>query len=68
MSLIDWRTKKMSEHPWAVFLDARYKVILWMRDEKGYSDYKIAESLSMTENQVYAIRKAMEHKFEEKDE
>ena len=43
-------------HPWGHFLNARYKAILWMREERKYSDKKIAESLSMDEMQVYLIR------------
>ncbi len=44
-------------HPWGVFLNARVKVIKWMR-EKGMSDDDIRFSLSMEEGQVQAIRKA----------
>lgn len=43
-------------HPWANFLNARYFVILWMREEMGYDDKRIAKSLSMDEMQVYLIR------------
>lgn len=45
-----------SPHPWGVFLNARWKAILWMREEMGYDDQKIAIKLSMDEKQVYLIR------------
>lgn len=47
---------KKEPHPWAVFLNARYNVILWMRDIKGYDDKEISENLSMDEIQVFLIR------------
>ncbi len=43
-------------HPWGAFLNARWKVILWFREEYGYDDETIAERLSMDERQVYLIR------------
>ena len=43
-------------HPWAVFLNARYDAILWMKEEMGYDDKRIAFNLSMDEKQVYLIR------------
>lgn len=43
-------------HPWADFLNARYNAILWMKEEMGYNDKKIAEMLSMDERQVFLIR------------
>lgn len=43
-------------HPWAIFLNARWKAILWMRERMGYDDKQIAKNLSMDEMQVYLIR------------
>lgn len=45
----------MESHPWDNFLKARSKAIFFFR-EIGYNDKKIAETLSMDEEQVYSIR------------
>lgn len=42
-------------HPWGEFLKARYYAMLWMRDEMGYDNERIAYNLSMDEMQVYLI-------------
>ena len=44
-------------HPWGEFLNVRLKVIIWMTNEMKYDDAKIAENLSMTEWQVYLIKR-----------
>ena len=44
------------QHPWGDFLNARTRVIHWMRNEMGYSDEKIAVALSMDRRQVFLIR------------
>lgn len=43
-------------HPWEEFLNARMKVILWMKDYLYRSDKEISIHLSMDEVQVYLIR------------
>ncbi len=43
------------KHPWGEFLDARHRVMFWMKDEQKYSNKEIAECLSMNENQVNSI-------------
>jgi DNA-binding transcriptional regulator YdaS (Cro superfamily) len=43
------------KHPWGEFLEARKKVIIWMREEKQRTDKEIAKHLSMDEMQVYLI-------------
>jgi hypothetical protein len=48
--------EKKTSHPWDDFLDARVKAILWMKNEQGADDRKIALILSMDEQQVYLIR------------
>lgn len=45
-----------SSHPWAYFLNARWKAILWMREVMEKNDKQIAQDLSMDEVQVYLIR------------
>lgn len=50
------RHKSDKPHPWGHFLNARWAVILWMREEMGYSDKQISQQLSMDEMQVYLIR------------
>ncbi len=52
-----------TKHPWDEFLKARYKAILWMRDNRKYTNKEISEALSMDERQVYSIINAMS-KFE----
>lgn len=42
---------------WKTFLDARLEVIKYFT-EQGKSDHEICLTLSMTENQVYSIKKA----------
>lgn len=42
-------------HPWANFLDARLKAMVWMRNELDRSSDEIADSLSMDEGQVDGI-------------
>jgi len=49
----------MTGHPWADFLDARKKTIVWMKDECGRTDQEIAIILSMDARQVASIIKAM---------
>ncbi len=51
---------KKEIHPWEEFLKARYKAMLWMRDEQCYSAGRIAYMLSMDEHQVISIFMAME--------
>lgn len=43
-------------HPWGEFLKARKNVIMWMH-KKSMIDLEISDTLSMTEEQVYQIRK-----------
>jgi len=60
MCFVDDKGSKIeskSEHPWEVFLEARKKVITWMKEETNYDDREIAISLSMDEYQVYLINK-----------
>lgn len=42
-------------HPWGVFINARWRAMLWMREELGYSDAVIADAMCMDEMQVYLI-------------
>ncbi len=46
---------KKEPHPWANFLDARLKAMLWMRNEMKYFYSQISSSLSMDEEQVRSI-------------
>lgn len=43
-------------HPWERFINARWRVILWLQEEMGYDDERIAKKLSMDEKQVNLIR------------
>lgn len=43
-------------HPWGHFLNARWKAILWMKNEMGYDDEIIAKKLCMDKMQVHLIR------------
>ncbi len=43
-------------HIWNEFLEARAKAIVWMNKHHGDSDRKIANVLSMDEEQVRLIR------------
>lgn len=43
-------------HPWHDFLNARYHAIIWLHEEMGYSDERIARDLSMDTMQVWLIR------------
>ena len=52
-----------NSHPWGNFLDARVQAILWMKNEQGCDDRKIALTLSMDEQQVYLIRTHFEKKM-----
>ncbi len=44
----------MDEHPWGAFLDARYRAMVWLRDD-GKSDEEIETILSMSPGQARAI-------------
>ena len=48
-----------NKHPWAEFLDARAKCIIYFR-RNGKNDKQIASDLSMDEEQVYHISKYQE--------
>lgn len=50
-----YEKEKSKPHPWKVFLECRMKAMVWMRDEQGYDEKEIAETLSMTETQVSQI-------------
>jgi hypothetical protein len=48
-----------NKHPWAEFLDARAKCIMYFR-RNGKTDKQIANDLSMDEEQVYYIAQYQE--------
>ena len=60
----NYTSKNKTSHPWGDFLDARVRVILWMKNEMGYNDKHISEALSMDEKQVFLIRTHFEKKRE----
>ncbi len=45
-----------NSHPWEEFLNARLKVIFWLKEERDYDDETIAYTLSVDSQQVYLIR------------
>jgi len=47
-------------HPWQIFLEARAKVIMWMKNELKYTDEQISHNLSMDKIQVRLIREYLE--------
>jgi hypothetical protein len=49
-------SKDENKHPWLILLEARAKVILWMKNHHGKSDFEIARDLSMDEKQFFLIR------------
>lgn len=48
-------------HPWDEFLKWRFKAMIWVKNEFGYSNKKIAEVFSMDEMQVYLILDSHDH-------
>ena len=50
------------KHPWQLFLNARAKAIIWLKNEMNQSDVQIACQLSMDEKQVMLIRTYIEEK------
>lgn len=56
MNKLEGECEKCELHPWGAFLNARWRAILWLRDEFDYDDKTIAKKLSMDEMQVYLIR------------
>lgn len=48
------KKNKQPDHPWGVFLEARKNAIFFLK-QNGNSEIDIAQTLSMTETQVYQI-------------
>jgi len=44
-----------SSHPWGNFLNARLDAMLYMRDERGYSEAEITQALTVDERQIRSI-------------
>ncbi len=42
-------------HPWGEFLKWRYRAMLWVKDEFGYTNEQLARQFSMDPMQVYLI-------------
>ncbi len=49
----------IEKHPWSEFLEARYRAILWMKDELKYTHEEIASFLSIDKYQIHSIINSM---------